>query len=105
MSKRSEALIDSLKTALEAEAEKEAAIERARFEAMGRTDSTWLGTLDESTRAATFADREAVATVRDRKLIAGHPLRPASTDTQTGMTLRAVRATSSSEVEPSPKAE
>jgi len=87
MSKKTEALIGRLKDVLESEADKEAAIERARSEAIGRTETRWLSALDEPTRAAIFAGREAVATARDRKLIAGHPMRPGATDTQSGIKL------------------
>ena len=105
MSKKTDALLGRLKTVLETEADKDAARERARVQAIVRTLIRWIGKLDESTRAAIFAGIEEVATTRDRSLIAEHALRPASTDTQSAMTLRAVRATPRSEVGASPKAE
>ncbi len=105
MSKKTEALIGRLKDALESEADKEAARERARVKAILRAPLRWLATLDESTRAAIFAGLEEVATTRDRTLIAEHSLRPASTDTQSTMTLRAIRATPPFDDGATPKAE
>ena len=80
MSKKTEALLDRLKDALEVEADKDAKIERARLEAMARTLNGWLDGLDDPARAAIFAGLETNATARDRKLIAGHRLRPKEAD-------------------------
>ena len=80
MSKKTEALLDRLKDALEVEADKDAKIERARLEAMARTLNGWLDRLDTAERAQIFAGLETNATARDRKLIAGHKLRPEETD-------------------------
>ncbi len=80
MSKKTEALLSRLKDNLEAEADKDARIERARLEAMARTLNGWLDGLDDPARAAIFAGLETNATARDRKLIAGHKLRPKEAD-------------------------
>ncbi len=79
--KKNGVLLGRLKDALESEADKGAAVERASMEAMMRTQARELRTLGEDARAELFAEYEAEAGARDRKLIAAHPLRPAKTDT------------------------
>ena len=102
MSKKTEALLDRLKDALEVEADKDAKIERARLEAMARTLNGWLDGLDDPARAAIFAGLETNATARDRKLIAGHKLRPEETD---GLLAAQAGAPAGQQVKPAPSKE